>query len=67
MFRDIWRGRGVAWRLAVRDISAQYRQTALGLMWALILPLANTAVWIFLNGSGIVQVSVTRRDLTPCV
>ena len=59
MFRDIWRGRGLAWRLAVRDISAQYRQAALGLMWALILPLANTAVWIFLNSSGIVQVSET--------
>ena len=28
MFRDIWRGRGLAWRLAVRDISAQYRQAA---------------------------------------
>jgi lipopolysaccharide transport system permease protein len=43
----------------VRDISAQHRQAALGLLWALILPLANTAVWIFLNGSGIVQVSET--------
>ncbi|EIC21302.1 hypothetical protein [Thiorhodovibrio frisius] len=39
LFRDVWRGRGLAWRLAVRDISAQYRQTALGLLWALILPL----------------------------
>ena len=28
MFRDIWRHRGPAWRLAVRDISAQYRQAA---------------------------------------
>lgn len=59
MCHDIWRGRGLAWRLAVRDISAQYRQAALGVLWALILPLANTAVWIFLNGSGIVQVSET--------
>jgi lipopolysaccharide transport system permease protein len=59
MFHDIWRGRGLAWRLAVRDISAQYRQTLLGLIWALILPLANTAVWIFLHGSGVVQVRET--------
>jgi hypothetical protein len=28
MFRDICRRRGPAWRLAVRDISAQYRQAA---------------------------------------
>ncbi|EGV17458.1 ABC transporter permease [Thiocapsa marina] len=59
LFRDVCRGRGLAWRLAVRDISAQYRQAALGLLWALILPLANTAVWLFLNGSGIVQISET--------
>ena len=28
MFRDICRRSGPAWRLAVRDISAQYRQAA---------------------------------------
>jgi lipopolysaccharide transport system permease protein len=59
MFRDLWGGRELAWRLAVRDISAQYRQTALGLVWAFILPLANTTVWLFLNASGIVRVGET--------
>lgn len=58
MFHDLWAGRELAWRLAVRDISAQYRQTALGLLWAFILPLANTLVWIFLNSTGV----VTMRD-----
>lgn len=59
MFRDLWRGRELALRLASRDISAQYRQTALGLLWAFILPLANTAIWIFLSGAGIVNVGAT--------
>lgn len=59
MLRDLWSGRELAWQLAVRDISAQYRQTALGLLWAFILPLANTGVWLFLNGSGIVAVGET--------
>jgi lipopolysaccharide transport system permease protein len=59
MFRDLINGRELAWRLAVRDISAQYRQTALGLLWAFILPLAHTATWIFLNGSGIVSIKDT--------
>jgi lipopolysaccharide transport system permease protein len=45
--------------LAVRDIRAQYRQTALGLLWAFILPLAHTITWIFLSGSGIVTVKDT--------
>ena len=63
MLRDMWRdllaSRELAWRLAVRDISAQYRQTFLGILWAFILPLANTLVWVFLSGSGIVAVSDT--------
>ncbi len=59
MFRDLFAGRELAWRLAVRDVSAQYRQTALGLLWAFILPLANAVTWIFLNGSGIVKISTT--------
>jgi len=63
MLRDMWRdllaSRELAYRLAVRDISAQYRQTFLGILWAFILPLANTLVWVFLSGSGIVAVSDT--------
>ena len=59
MIGDLWEGRELAWRLTVRDISAQYRQSLLGILWALILPLANTAVWLFLNGSGIVTIQDT--------
>ena len=60
MFADLWAGRELAWRLAIRDISAQYRQAFLGILWAFILPLANTLVWIFLNGAGVVSVSGTQ-------
>jgi lipopolysaccharide transport system permease protein len=59
MLADLNAGRELAWRLAVRDISAQYRQTALGILWAFILPLANTLTWIFLNSSGVVAVADT--------
>lgn len=59
MLHDLFAGRELAWRLAVRDINAQYRQTALGLLWAFILPLAHTFTWIFLNRSGIVKISDT--------
>jgi lipopolysaccharide transport system permease protein len=59
MTQDLWDGRELAWRLAVRDISAQYRQSALGVLWALIIPLANTSVWLFLTGSNVVQVAAT--------
>jgi len=59
MFSDLAGGRELAWRLVVRDISAQYRQAFLGILWAFILPLANTVTWIFLSKSGIVNVAST--------
>jgi lipopolysaccharide transport system permease protein len=59
MFSDLFAGRELAWQLAVRDIRAQYRQTALGLLWAFILPLAQTFTWIFLNSSGIITMANT--------
>ena len=59
MFRDLLAARELAWRLAVRDISAQYRQTFLGFLWALIIPLANTLVWVFLSSSGMVSIATT--------
>jgi len=59
MFRDLFAGRELARQLALRDIRAQYRQTALGLLWAFILPIANTVTWIFLSNSGIVTIRNT--------
>lgn len=59
MVSDLWAGRELAWRLAVRDISAQYRQSALGVLWALINPLMTTAVWLFLSTSQLVKVANT--------
>lgn len=59
MFRDLLAARELSWRLAVRDLSAQYRQAFFGFAWALILPLANTAAWIFLSSSGVVSVGQT--------
>lgn len=59
MLRDLLASRDLAFRLAQRDIKAQYRQTFLGLLWAFILPLANTVTWVFLSTSGIVSVGTT--------
>lgn len=59
MFSDLIACRELAWRLAVRDISAQYRQAFFGILWAFILPLANTLAWIFLNSTGVVKIADT--------
>ena len=49
MLRDLADSQELAWRLTVRDLSAQYRQAFLGFLWALILPLANTVVSTLLD------------------
>ena len=59
MVADLLEGRELAWRLAVRDISAQYRQSALGILWAMITPLSTTLVWLFLSTANLVQVATT--------
>lgn len=64
MVRDILLSRELGWRLAVRDISAMYRQSLLGVMWAVILPLTNALVWIVLRGTGVVSVGDTGIPYT---
>jgi len=59
MFFDLQRSHDLAWRLSVRDISAQYRQSKLGILWAFIMPLATTVTWIFLNMAGIITIKAT--------
>lgn len=59
MWQDLYASKELSWRLARRDISAQYRGTILGYLWAFILPLANTLTWVFLQGAGIVKVADT--------
>ncbi len=59
MWQDLKLSRELAWQLASRDIKAQYRQSILGVFWAFLLPLANTIVWIFLQGAGIINVGNT--------
>lgn len=58
IFVDIWRGRELAWRLLVRNVSAQYRQTIFGVMWAFLPPIANTALWTVLNMTAVVKLHV---------
>lgn len=56
---DINKSRFLSFQLAKRDISAMYRQSFLGILWAFITPLATAIVWIFLNNSGTVRVTDT--------
>lgn len=56
LVRDIMAGRELAWRLFIRDLSAQYRQTYFGYLWAFLPPLVASFTFIFLQSQGIVTV-----------
>jgi lipopolysaccharide transport system permease protein len=45
-WRDLWRYRELMWFLAWRDVSVRYKQTAIGLAWALIRPALTLLVFV---------------------
>jgi lipopolysaccharide transport system permease protein len=56
--QDVLAGRGLAWRLFLRDLRAGYRQTFLGYIWAFLPPLVAAATFIFLQSQGITRIEV---------
>lgn len=56
MMGEALRSRELVWRLFMRDFSARYRQSVLGVLWALLLPLMAAGTFIFLNRSGLLNV-----------
>lgn len=59
MFSDLSACRELAWRLLVRNISSQYRQSLLGYIWAFMPPIFTTAIWVFLNAQNILTIDDT--------
>lgn len=47
-FREIWHYRELLWILAKRDIQVRYKQTVLGILWAVIQPFAQMIVFTLL-------------------
>lgn len=54
---DLWAGRELSWRMFLRNIRGLYRQTFLGLFWAFLPPLANTAVWVILRQANAIDLA----------
>ncbi len=48
--RDVWDFRHLLFRLAARDITLRYRQTALGVIWVILQPLLAAGVFSFVFG-----------------
>lgn len=56
MFLDLKRSRVLAERLIIREISAQYRQTFFGYLWAIIPPMFAALPFIFLQKANVLAV-----------
>lgn len=56
MLADLVASRELAWRLAVRDISAQYRQSILGVFWAFVPPLVSALLFIVLQRKNVLNI-----------
>lgn len=50
-WKDIWNYRELAFNLAKRDITVRYKQTRIGLGWAIIAPIVNMIVSTFIFGT----------------
>lgn len=61
---DVKAGREIAWRLFLRNLRGMYRQTLLGLFWAFLPPIANTAMWIFLKNQNVFDTGDTQVNST---
>jgi ABC-type polysaccharide/polyol phosphate export permease len=46
--RNVWAHREIIYRLAERDFRAQYKQASLGIMWALLSPVATLLVFMII-------------------
>lgn len=49
-WKDLWRYRELFYFLAWRDVLVRYKQTAIGIAWALIRPLLITVAFVFVFG-----------------
>ncbi|MFC1589934.1 ABC transporter permease [Candidatus Omnitrophota bacterium] len=56
MIIDMLRSRELIWRLFLRDFNAKYKQSALGVLWAVIMPLVVVGIFVYLNRGGVLNI-----------
>jgi lipopolysaccharide transport system permease protein len=60
MVKEIAESRRLIWLLILRDISARYRQSLLGYVWAVVPPVMTVGVFAFLHASRVLPIGETR-------
>jgi len=59
MWTDLIDSRELAWRLFIRDLSAQYRQSLFGVVWAFVPPIITSIIFITLHSRNIINFGET--------
>lgn len=59
MLRDLAASRELAWRLCLRNLSARYRQSVLGYVWAVVPPLVTSLTFVVLRSEKVFDVAET--------
>jgi lipopolysaccharide transport system permease protein len=59
MGRDLLGSRELAWRLLVRDISAEYRQSFLGFVWAFLPPVVTAIGFAVAKSTNVINIGAT--------
>ena len=57
MWADLMEARFLGKQIFVRDIKAMFRQSLLGMVWAIFPPFLSAGLWVFLNASGAVNIT----------
>jgi lipopolysaccharide transport system permease protein len=59
MIADLLASRELAWRLFIRDLSAQHRNSVLGYFWVFLPPLVASLPFVYLNSTGVARMGDT--------
>lgn len=59
MFADLMAARFLGKQIFMRDTKAMFRQSVLGIIWAIFPPFLSAGLWVFLNSSGAVNITAT--------
>lgn len=65
LFRGLKDSRELAWRLIVRDLSARYRQSIFGYLWAFLPPIATALLFIMLNKADVINMQYDNNCPYP--
>ncbi len=67
MVKELIEFRGLIWRLIIRDISARYKQSIFGILWAFLTPLVLMLIFVWIRNSKIIPIDETTMPYAAFV